>query len=274
MSRMPRATRNRIAICLGLASLMLVGASPVLLHRGHRPRASAREPGARLSRVATNRQTIVAVGDSITKGDWDTNVSGGWVTRLGGKLSKAYPHMMFDVRNAGVDGDTTSGVLARLSRDVLSYQPSLVLISIGTNDFDDGVSPSSFEVDLRMVVGQLRATVNPPIVVLVSMLPIAGQVASRLVEQRRYNDIIRRTAATTGVGYLDLFDPWLALGPSYLRRLRHDTEHPNSIGYELLASTTAAFIEAGYLDQSGRVIAPTEPPTCDELVCGPAPSGL
>ncbi len=266
--RTPRLARKRIALCLGLISLLLVGASPALMHRGHRERVAAHRAGARPVRVPANSQTIVAVGDSITKGDWDTSVSGGWVTRLGAKLSEAYPHMRFVVRNAGVDGDTTAGLLARLSHDVLSYQPRLVLVSIGTNDFDDGVSPSTFELELHMTVGRLRAATNPPIVVLVSMLPIAAQLASRLVEQRRYNDIIRRTAAATGAGYLDLFDPWLALGSSYLHTLRHDTEHPNPIGYELLASTTAAFLEAGYLDGKGHIVAPAQPPTCDALVCG------
>ena len=251
----------RVALCLIVAGLLLIGASPALLHRLRRQQVPELAPAG--------AQTIVAVGDSITKGDWDTRVAGGWVTRLGGKLRRAYPHVTFVVRNSGVDGDTTAGVLARLSRDVLSYQPGLVLVSIGTNDFDYGVSPSSFSAQLRTLVGQLRATAHTPIVVLVSMLPIAGQTPARLLAERRYNDIIRLTAMATGVGYLDLFDPWLALGTSYLHTLRHDTEHPNPIGYELLASMTAAFLEAGYLDGGGHIIAPATPPTCNLLVCAP-----
>ena len=101
-------------------------------------------------------QTIVAVGDSITRGAWDTAVVGGWVTRLGHKLRHHYPGRAFVVRNAGVDGDTTAGVLARLERDVLAPRPTLVLVSIGTNDFDAGVPPRTFAARLHLLVGRLR----------------------------------------------------------------------------------------------------------------------
>jgi acyl-CoA thioesterase I len=82
-------------------------------------------------------ERIAAVGDSITKGDWDSDEAGGWVTRLATKLRAAYPHATFLLANAGVDGDTTTGVLARLARDVLAPHPQVVIVSIGTNDFDD-----------------------------------------------------------------------------------------------------------------------------------------
>jgi hypothetical protein len=59
-------------------------------------------------------ERMVAVGDSITKGDWDVDEVGGWVTRLATKLHAAYPQATFRLDNAGVDGDTTAGVLARL----------------------------------------------------------------------------------------------------------------------------------------------------------------
>jgi acyl-CoA thioesterase-1 len=172
------------------------------------------------------------------------------------------------VRNAGVDGDTTAGVLARLTRDVLAQRPSLVIVSIGTNDFDFAVPPSTFAAELHLLVGRLRAVPAAPVVVLASMLPEAGQAPAQLAAQRAYNDIIRRTAAATHVGYLDLFDMWLALGHSYLHLLRHDTEHPNPLGYAWLASTTATFLEAGYLDGQGRIVAPSVTPTCSAVLCG------
>jgi lysophospholipase L1-like esterase len=213
-------------------------------------------------------ERIVAVGDSITKGDWDVAQAGGWVTRLATKLRASYPQATFAVANAGVDGDTTAGVLARLDRDVLAPHPQLVLVSIGTNDFDSGVPRPQFAQQLQTLVQRLHAAPRAPVVILASMLPIAGQPPARLAAQRAYNDVIRRVAAATHVGYLDLFDAWLGLGPSYLHALRHDSEHPNPIGYEWLASTTAAFLEAGYLDAQGRVSAPRVLPTCSPVLCG------
>ena len=249
---------------------MLLGASPALL-----PRHSHKVP--RLDRLAAAgggglhfplpAQTIVAVGDSITKGDWDTAIVGGWVTRLGHKLRHHYPGTAFVVRNAGVDGDTTTGVLARLARDVLAPRPTLVIVSIGTNDFDVDVPPRTFAAELHLLIGRLRAAPSAPVVVLASMLPFAGLTRAQLAAERAYNDIIRRTATAMHVGYLDLFDMWLALGQNYLHLLRHDSEHPNPLGYAWLASTTATFLEAGYLDGQGRIVAPSLTPTCTAILC-------
>jgi acyl-CoA thioesterase I len=263
---------DRAALAATLAALLLLGASPApLARRGHtvtRPDRVAAAGGVVL-RAPLPAQTIVAVGDSITRGAWDTAVVGGWVTRLGHKLRHHYPGTAFVVRNAGVDGDTTAGVLARLERDVLAPHPTLVIVSIGTNDFHAGVPPRTVAAQLHLLVGRLRAAPSAPVVVLASMLPFAGLTRAQLAAERAYNDIIRRTAAGMHAGYLDLFDMWLALGQSYLHLLRHDSEHPNPLGYAWLASTTATFLEAGYLNGQGRIVAPSLTPTCSAVLCGP-----
>ena len=212
--------------------------------------------------------TIVAVGDSITAGSYDSEVKGGWVTRLATKLDAAYPQARITVRNAGIGGDTTWGVLARLQRDVISAHPQLVIVSIGTNDFNSGVPASTYAERLGAIVARLRSTAQPPVIVLASLLPFAGLPPARLRAEERYNDIIRQTAAANRLGYLDLFDQWLALGHTYWHSLRHDTVHPNPIGYELMASVTAAFLEAGYLSPQGAITAPTVAPTCAGIACG------
>ncbi len=256
----------RIALLLALIGVTLgVGGAAGLGHRT----ADTIRPSADGARATRTTQTIVAVGDSITRGAGDTDIAGGWVTRLGAKLEAAYPTTTFTVRNAGLDGDTTAGVLARLARDVLVAHPDLVIISSGTNDFDEDVPAALYEARLRTLVGHLRASPRPPVVILAGLLPIAGQTPARLASERAYNAIIRRTAAAARVGYLDLFDIWLALGPTYLRALRQDAEHPNPLGYEFLAGVTSTFLQAGYLDPRGRIVAPATAPTCDVTLCGP-----
>src|SRR5919202_6545194 len=91
-------SRGRAALAAILAGLVLLGASPALLsHHGHN--------AARAERLAVAdgvglhsplpAQTVVAVGDSITKGEWDTAVVGGWVTRLRDTLRRTYPGTAF-----------------------------------------------------------------------------------------------------------------------------------------------------------------------------------
>jgi lysophospholipase L1-like esterase len=265
-------SRGRAALAATLAGLMLLGASPALVPR-HGYNATRTERLAVADGVGLHSplpaQTIVAAGDSITKGAWDTAVVGGWVTRLRDTLRRTYPGTAFVVRNAGVDGYTTTRVLARLARDVQAPRPTLVIVSIGTNDFTAGVPPRTFAAELQLLVRRLRAAPSAPVVVLASMLPFAGLTRAQLAAERAYNDIIRRTAAAMHVGYLDLFDMWLALGQSYLHLLRHDSKHPNPLGYAWLASTMATFLEAGYQDGQGRIVAPSVTPTYSALLRSP-----
>lgn len=244
--------RRFVALLLGLLAIVTVLA----------PRGRAAAPLTH-SAATPHRQVIVAIGDSITQGLHDTQQRGGWVGRLGGQLAHDYPAIPFQLVNKGVNGDTSAGVLARLARDVLALKPALVVVSIGTNDFDYGVPVAAFRYTLTRVVKRIQAAGVP--VLTVSMLPNAGQTAARLAAQSAYNASISQVARATGAGYLDEFDQWLALGTAELTRLRADVEHPNPVGYALLASTVAAFVESQYLTEGGKMTVPARRPTSDLL---------
>lgn len=67
---------------------------------------------------------IVCLGDSLTEG---YNIL----------ENTEWPHLLadkYDVVNKGISGDTTFGMLSRLSRDVLDEMPSHMIVMGGTND--------------------------------------------------------------------------------------------------------------------------------------------
>jgi len=230
--------------------------------------AFAPHPASSLIRTALHgqaptSQVIVAVGDSITYGLHDSQQPGGWVTRLAEGLRQDYPGVPFTVVNAGVNGDTAAGVLKRLDHDVLAPKLRLVILSIGTNDFDYGVPPAAFRDTLTRVITRVQTA--GVLVLAVSMLPEAALQPRKLVAESAYNAIIAQVCAATGAGYLDEFRRWLALGSAELKRLRDAAEHPNPLGYRLLATGMAAFLETQYFSLVGRIVQPPERPTSDLL---------
>lgn len=74
---------------------------------------------------------LVCLGDSFTKG-FGVNPNESWISKL--SIDK------IDIINMGINGDTTSGMLARFHKDVVSHSPKYVLITGGTNDFIAGSS--------------------------------------------------------------------------------------------------------------------------------------
>lgn len=91
-----------------------------------------------------HKQRIVCLGDSITYGfPWGPQAS--WVTMLDEVLDG-------EVINQGINGNTTSNMLARFERAVLKYNPSHVIIMGGTNDVIVGESFDRITWNIREMV--------------------------------------------------------------------------------------------------------------------------
>ena len=95
--------------------------------------------------------TIVAVGDSLTEG-------------LGVEEEFAYPAVLeeklhdlgypYQVVNAGISGETSSGTLARL-KWVLTLKPDIVILVIGANDGFRGIDPDLIKTNIHKIVKNL-----------------------------------------------------------------------------------------------------------------------
>ena len=69
---------------------------------------------------------LLCLGDSLTEG-YEINLNSRWTDLL-------YIELNIEVINAGISGDTTTGMLARCERLLLEHQPTHVIIFGGTND--------------------------------------------------------------------------------------------------------------------------------------------
>ena len=61
-------------------------------------------------------------------------------TRVREMLNILYPNVQINVINSGISGDSAPVGLERLERDILSYNPDLVVVSYGLNDSTGGIS--------------------------------------------------------------------------------------------------------------------------------------
>jgi lysophospholipase L1-like esterase len=226
-------------------------------------------PPARSSHTTTTTYAsrIAVVGDSVAFGAYDTT-RGGWVTRLQYLLDVEYPKAHLRVLNAAGNGGNFGNLAGALRWVQRHARPEIVIIAYGLNDFDEHISPHTIAAYLRDAIGTLHHWRPVPAVILMGMPPITALSPQGLRTERVYTDVIRRIAVAEHTGYLDEFDLWLALGPTLLHTLRHDTEHPNAYGYNFTAATVAAFLEGAYLDSHGNIDPPKDPPTCAPEVCG------
>jgi hypothetical protein len=121
---------------------------------------------------------VVMLGDSIT---------------AGGEWSELFPYLQ--IRNRGIAGDTTAGVLARLQQ-IIDRKPAAVFLKIGTNDLTRGPErPVSYQ-QYRDIVSRIQAGSPGTDIYLQSVLPRSAEFRA---EVEAYNREIRAIADELGV---------------------------------------------------------------------------
>ncbi len=106
----------------------------------------------------TKPATIAFLGDSVTQGcfgcyktqvdaiETDFCESEAYSEKLKKIIHNFYPRAQVNIINSGISGDRSSLGIKRLERDVLSYNPDLVVVCYGLNDcFEEKLRNELFE---------------------------------------------------------------------------------------------------------------------------------
>lgn len=94
------------------------------------------------------QERIVFIGDSITDGNT-------YPLMVRSSLAQAGKPVPVCI-NAGIAGDMAQGMLARLDRDVLPHNPTLVTLSAGINDVLRGVSTEDYARDMKAIAARMQ----------------------------------------------------------------------------------------------------------------------
>ncbi|WP_300668632.1 GDSL-type esterase/lipase family protein [Desulfoluna sp.] len=159
-----------------------------------------------------SKPTLVAFGDSLTFGTGGGQ-NGSYPSQLSVRLGR-------EVINLGVPGDTTESAIVRLD-DVVMYDPGVVLITLGGNDFKNGVESQVTFQNLEIIIGFLQA--EGAMVILGGIdLPFWGQDFTRGYQ---------KTADKMGA----VLVPNIYHGIMGEPALMADRIHPNGRGYSKMA---------------------------------------
>ncbi|MBC9250607.1 arylesterase [Pseudomonas alcaligenes] len=98
--------------------------------------------------------TLLVVGDSISAA-FGLDTRQGWVSLLEKRLAEG--GLAYQVVNASISGDTSSGGLARLPALLAEHRPQVVIIELGGNDGLRGQAPGQLQQNLASMIEQSRA---------------------------------------------------------------------------------------------------------------------
>lgn len=140
------------------------------------------------------KNEIIFLGNSITDG-------AEWCELL------QNPH----VKNRGISGDTSEGVLSRLYQ-ITRAEPAKVFLLIGINDLAKNISPDTVYLNICKIVSTISAKSPKTKIFVQSILPVnntfktfAGHT-SRTPQVKDLNERLRKICPKLGATFVDLFN--------------------------------------------------------------------
>jgi len=112
-------------------------------------------------------QNILVFGDSLSAG-YGISRNASWVSLLQEELRKNHPQ--YEVINASISGETTSGGLRRIDKALAQHQPTIVIVELGANDGLRGTTIAETEKNLRQIISKSKK-VNAAVLLLGMRLP-------------------------------------------------------------------------------------------------------
>lgn len=176
------------------------------------------------------RGSIFAVGDSLTAG-LGVMEDEAWPALLEKKLqNKGYN---WQVINAGISGETSSGVLSRI-KWILARKPEIVILETGGNDGLRGIPPSVIRENINKAVQMLQEN---DVTVLLAGMQIVENLGADYTKE--FADIYPSIARERNCLLIPFFLQEVA-GESALNQA--DMIHPNVEGHKIIAETLYPYV--------------------------------
>jgi len=122
--------------------------------------------------IIADDKKLLILGDSISAG-FGIKQSQNWTTLLKSSFSKEGKSLK--IINSSISGDTTSGGLSRISRDLNTYKPDFVLVELGGNDALRGYPISRIKQNLLKIVSIISDNQSIPIIMQIKIPPNYGK---------------------------------------------------------------------------------------------------
>ncbi|BAV05457.1 Lysophospholipase L1 [Filimonas lacunae] len=171
-----------------------------------------------------SKNDIIFLGNSITAGVE-------WQELLGNP----------NVRNRGISGDITFGVLNRLD-EVTEGQPAKVFILIGINDVARGIPDSVTSANHKRMVQYIKAHSPATKIYLQTLLPVNKDFAKHAAHYNkdekilRINENLRKLAKEEQVELIDLYPKFLNNSDKLVDKYTYDGLHLTAEGYKRWAA--------------------------------------
>lgn len=185
--------------------------------------------------LSADDQTLLIIGDSLSDA-YDMPRESGWAALLSERLGDGW-----QVVNASISGETTSGAAYRIEGLLADYQPDALLIILGGNDGLRALAPSQIKTNLEAVIDKGKHAGARVALMRIRLPANLGPVYSR-----RFDAVYEELAANHDLPLLpffldDIFDqPGMMMDDGI-----HPTEQAQPLMLEAVWPVLSKLLDAG-----------------------------
>jgi acyl-CoA thioesterase I len=129
-------------------------------------------PAAPATGAPRQQPVILVYGDSLSAG-YGVAIDKGWVSLLANRVQRE--GYGFQVVNASVSGETTTGGLARMPHALSAHTPSIVIVELGANDGLRGLPLDTTRTNLEAIMSLAAADHRAVLLLGMRMPPNYGE---------------------------------------------------------------------------------------------------
>jgi acyl-CoA thioesterase-1 len=176
--------------------------------------------------------TLMVFGDSMSTA-YNLSTEQGWVRILARRAGAA--KLPWNIVNASVTGETTSGGLARIAEDLRRHKPAIVVIELGGNDALRGQPVAGMRRNLEEIVRLVKQAHAEPVLVGMMIPPNYG-----IDYAAQFRDMYAKIASKSGAPLVPFLLEGVAEKPDLFQA---DQIHPTAAAQERIADNVWPVVE-------------------------------
>lgn len=197
---------------------------------------------------------VIAFGSSNTELHWHSLGHFNWFSWLSSAMREWVGRHITTI-NSGIGGETSKDLIHRIDRDVLSFSPNLVIVTIGGNDTWKGLTIQDYQEFLTQTIEKIKEINAIP--VLQTYYCLLYNKMDQIFQQfPQFVEVNRNLSGDMKIPLIDqyrYFSPFYKNDPEKYSKIMLDGLHVNPIGNAIMgiiASRIFSLPDPWFMDKS------------------------
>jgi lysophospholipase L1-like esterase len=182
-----------------------------------------------------NHFQIIAFGSSNSELHWHSLGAFNWFSWLT-SASREWIGRHVTTINQGTCGETADDLLKRIKRDVISYSPDIVIVTIGGNDANAGIPVEKYKENMNLIVEKIQQSGAVP-VLQTYYCPLYEEMSEPFQRFPEFVDVNRAISSEKAIPLIDQYTYFSAFYENDLEnysKIMLDGLHVNEIGNAIM----------------------------------------